>query len=139
MFELIYMSTALSGMSTSTARNIAEQSQINNALSDISGVLVFNGTHFTQVLEGHESAVRRLFKIIASDDRHCDVKVLAQGPISGRSFSGWSMAYNDTGDARQLFERVVEVGTPDYCGNDVRLQRSLQVLKSTVLDSLRGK
>ena len=139
MFELIYMSNALSGMSTSTARNIAEQSQINNALSDISGVLVFNGTHFTQVLEGHESAVKRLFKIIAADARHSDVKVLAQGMTSGRSFSGWSMAYSDSCDARKLCERVAEVATPDYRGNDVRLQRSLEDLKSTVLDSLRGK
>ncbi len=139
MFELIYTSSALSGMTSSKARNIAEQSQINNALSDISGVLVFNGTRFTQVLEGHESAVRRLFKVIARDDRHSDVEVLAQGATAGRLFSGWSMAYNDTCDARELFERVAEVGRSGYRGNDDRLKRSLEVLKSKVLDSLRGK
>ncbi len=139
MFELIYTSSALSGTTSSAARNIAEQSQINNALSDISGVLVFNGTHFTQVLEGHESAVRRLFNLIVQDDRHSDVEVLAQGAIPGRSFSGWSMAYNDSCEARKLCTRLAEIRTCGCRGNDGRLKRMLEDLKSKVLDSLRGK
>lgn len=139
MFELIYMSAASSTMTSAKARNIAEQSQMNNALTDISGVLVFDGTNFAQILEGDEASVRRLLDIISTDDRHSDLTVLAEGPKSGRSFAGWSMAYNDSNGMAQLLDRVAEIGTARSHSNDEELQQALARLKADVLDSLRGK
>ncbi len=139
MFELIYMSAASPTMTSVKARDIAEQSQMNNALADISGVLVFDGVNFAQILEGDEAAVRRLLDIISADDRHSNLTVLAQGPISGRSFAGWSMAYNDTGGMTQLLQRVADINAAWSRSNDQELKVALDTLKSDVLDSLRRK
>ncbi|NNJ74537.1 MAG: BLUF domain-containing protein [Anderseniella sp.] len=139
MFELIYMSAASPTMTSAKARDIAEQSQMNNALADISGVLVFDGTSFAQILEGDESAVRRLLDIISADKRHSNLTVLVEGPTSGRSFAGWSMAYNDTGSMAQLLDRVADINAARSRSNGEELKRALDKLKSDVLGSLRGK
>ena len=139
MFELVYMSAASPAMTSAQARNIAEQSQMNNALADISGVLIFDGSNFTQVLEGEESVVRRLLEIISADERHSNLTVLAEGPVAGRSFAGWSMAYNDNASVARLQDRIAEITSARSAANEDELRRALDRLKPDVLDSLRGK
>lgn len=139
MFELIYMSAASPTMTSAKARDIAEQSQMNNALADISGVLVFDGTSFAQILEGDEAAVRRLLDIIAVDDRHSNLSVLAQGATSGRSFAGWTMAYNDNSNMKHLLDRIADINAARSQASDRDLKLALGKLKSDILESLRGK
>ena len=62
-----------------------------NALDGISGLLVFNGTHFLQVLEGSPDALDDLLERLRRDPRHSGLEVREEKPIEERSFPDWSM------------------------------------------------
>ena len=62
-----------------------------NALDGISGLLVFNGTHFLQVLEGSSDALDDLLERLRRDPRHSGLEVREERPIEERSFPDWSM------------------------------------------------
>jgi hypothetical protein len=85
-------STGNDGIDPGLARILAK-SRKNNRDANIVGGLLFGDGHFLQCLEGAPAAVDRLFKIIAADPRHKDVKTLLRVPIERLSFSAWSMKY----------------------------------------------
>ncbi|MGB7404243.1 MAG: BLUF domain-containing protein [Pacificimonas sp.] len=66
-----------------------------NVADEITGVLLFNGREFVQLIEGDTTAVRQTMSRIARDRRHGDVDILLDRPISTRRFPNWSMAYRD--------------------------------------------
>jgi hypothetical protein len=103
LFELAYVSTASDRVSDADLAEIISQSQLNNAFRDISGVLLFNGSHFAQVLEGFQQEVVGLFEEIRLDHRHTDVTMISAAPIAARSFAGWSMRHLD--DEVDIFGR----------------------------------
>lgn len=73
-----------------TILNIANE---HNSKNNITGALLFNGGYFTQVLEGPLVAIEELFERIQGDTRHIDCVVLCCEPITTRTFTKWSMAY----------------------------------------------
>ena len=62
-----------------------------NALDGITGLLVFNGTHFLQIIEGAKSAIDDLVERLRRDPRHSGFEVRDQHGIEARSFPDWSM------------------------------------------------
>lgn len=72
---------------------ILAASQRNNARVNVTGALIFNSGIFAQVLEGNSAEIESTFERIQRDPRHGDVQVLAFGPVQGRSFPSWSMAF----------------------------------------------
>jgi hypothetical protein len=62
-----------------------------NARHGITGVLLFGGGHFLQVLEGPPEVVDALVGRIAADPRHTDFEVLLRRPVSSRQFAHWGM------------------------------------------------
>src|SRR5690348_5035879 len=62
-----------------------------NALEGITGVLIFNGTHFLQIVEGAPDAIGELVERLRRDPRHHGFDIRDQRPIEGRSFPDWSM------------------------------------------------
>ncbi|MDS1416712.1 diguanylate phosphodiesterase, partial [Klebsiella pneumoniae] len=54
----------------------------------ITGILLFNGLQFFQVLEGTEEALESLFSEIQSDPRHRDVVELMRDYSAYRRFHG---------------------------------------------------
>ena len=56
-----------------------------------------------QVLEGEKQTVEALYKRIEQDERHTDVSIGLNRPITQRLFANWSMGY-ETITARQLGE-----------------------------------
>ena len=73
---------------------IVEQAQINNALSSLTGALIFTGQHFAQVLEGPQEAIHTVMAYIHTDKRHSNVVVVDETPITRRLFADWQMAYH---------------------------------------------
>lgn len=67
--------------------------RMNNPLEGITGVLIFNGAAFLQILEGGQSAVDDLARRLASDPRHSNMSIRDERLISERTFPDWSMAY----------------------------------------------
>ncbi len=74
-------------------QSILRASRRNNPLYGITGALLFTGTGFAQVLEGHRESVERLFERIGADPRHADVAVLSLTPTEKRSFPAWAMGF----------------------------------------------
>lgn len=68
-------------------------SRRNNAKTELVGGLYYGDDHFFQYLEGEEAEVRKTYQRILSDDRHRNVRTLIEEPLTGRTFSSWSMKY----------------------------------------------
>ena len=63
----------------------------SNALDGITGVLIFNGTHFLQIVEGGPSSVDDLLRRLRQDSRHQALEVRDERLVDRRLFGGWSM------------------------------------------------
>ena len=62
-----------------------------NSLDGITGLLVFNGTHFLQIIEGAERAIDDLLARLRRDPRHSGLEVRDERMVEARSFPDWSM------------------------------------------------
>ena len=88
---LTYTSFASLDLTARDLEDIHRTATELNALDGITGILVFNGTRFLQVIEGAESAIDELLARLRRDQRHSGVEVRDQRPIEARSFPDWSM------------------------------------------------
>jgi len=90
--QLLYISTAvLPG--AAMLDDILSTAQQRNALSGVTGMLLFNGRRFLQVLEGPQATVEMTFARISVDPRHRAAVVLSRRDVADREFGSWSMGY----------------------------------------------
>ena len=64
-----------------------------NVDHNLTGALIFTGTHFAQVLEGRQKDIDEVMVIIRNDPRHGSISVINRSPITERQFPCWAMAY----------------------------------------------
>lgn len=95
MIRLLYFSQATHVISEKQIVDILHSSRKNNAILDITGVLIHGGGLFMQVLEGREQAVIRLYAKMLDDRRHENCRIIYISPASERIFQGWSMGSID--------------------------------------------
>jgi len=95
MLSLIYVSTSVKLLSDEELLDILKVSRENNSGKDITGLLLYKGGNFMQVLEGPDESVEALYKKIEADPRHKDLNVLSREQISTRQFPAWQMAFQD--------------------------------------------
>lgn len=95
MLSLIYASTATKLFTQQELVELLETSQKNNVKTDITGMLLYRGGNFIQVIEGEPDAVLELYEIIKEDPRHKDVTLLSKDPIKNRQFPNWSMGFRN--------------------------------------------
>ena len=95
MLSLIYASTATKLFAKEELVTLLETSQKNNVKKDITGMLLYRGGNFIQVIEGEADTVLELFETIKKDPRHKDVTLLSQDPIKSRQFPSWSMGFRN--------------------------------------------
>ncbi|MEC3910762.1 BLUF domain-containing protein [Sphingobium sp. CR2-8] len=95
LYQIMYISSATSMMTSQQCATIAQRSAINNSRDDVTGLLLFNSRRFLQVLEGPKDAVERIFARIHADPRHRAVVKLREAPIDAREFGAWAMAFDD--------------------------------------------
>lgn len=88
---LTYTSRARLDLSDAELEQIHETARHLNALDGISGLLVFDGTRFLQIIEGSEAAIDDLVERLRRDTRHSAFEVRDERAVQKRSFSGWSM------------------------------------------------
>ncbi|WOI52536.1 BLUF domain-containing protein [Parvularcula sp. LCG005] len=137
MKRLIYVSSASSTIELSDLESILEVSQKRNAEKGVTGVLLYNGLNFLQVLEGEAAAVDELYKMIARDDQHSGVVTIYLEEIPHQAFDGWSMKVRmgsvDESDTPEGAERVQNfvTGLPATLPEPVRkILASFNTLKS---------
>ena len=112
--QLIYISRSLlDGQIERGLTSIQATAARNNADVSVSGLLLYSGGHFLQILEGREGVVERLFQKISVDPRHTDVTRLICQRIDGRLFENWQMGLlnldRESALDRQRFEDLATV------------------------------
>lgn len=93
--HLIYTSAAAPGFDPSSIDGILRTARKRNAELSITGMLLYIGGSFFQVLEGEEPTLLALFATISSDPRHDRVTKIIQEPISRRAFGDWTMGFSE--------------------------------------------
>lgn len=97
MYEIIYSSVATKKFSDAELTDLLSISKLKNEQLGLTGMLVYGGGTFVQLIEGGIEAARKLYHSICMDPRHMQMKVSHQQKIIARSFSGWSMAFKKYG------------------------------------------
>ncbi|THG30026.1 BLUF domain-containing protein [Naasia lichenicola] len=98
LYSIVYVSTATVPFWDEEVAELLEKSRSKNDGLGLTGMLLFKGGQFMQVLEGPESAVRSLIATISKDPRHEDVRTLWEEPIEQRQFPAWTMGYRGLTD-----------------------------------------
>ena len=104
--ELVYTSVPDIHAEPDDVKDILDSSERNNKAYEITGLLLYDGERYIQILEGAPEKVDMMFKTISADKRHVDVELLHKGPVLGRSFQNWRMAYEAL--PRGLLEELAE-------------------------------
>ncbi len=102
LYEVLYVSTLAPDQPTAVVAEIAAKARQVNAELDITGLLIFDGQRFCQQLEGPQKAVLKLIERIRNDPRHVNVEVVHNGPLAGRRFQQFSLAFSTVEDADAL-------------------------------------
>ncbi len=66
---------------------------------NITGLLLFNGVNFWQVIEGPSDAIDGLMQNITADHRHNGFIVRFSETAEGRWFENWNLSYKRTSTA----------------------------------------
>ncbi len=93
MRQLLYVSNTKSDIPLSALDDLLTASRRNNALLDITGLLLFIDGGFLQILEGEEHSLRQLYARIAKDSRHRDLRLMLDREIPARAFPDWNMGF----------------------------------------------
>lgn len=91
--QIVYVSSAVREMSETELADMLLSARLRNAASGITGMLVYAGGNFMQVLEGPPLEVRRTLTRIRRDPRHKGLMILLENNVPERYFPQWSMAF----------------------------------------------
>jgi hypothetical protein len=112
IFRIIYKSTAAHPAEVTLGRGhvarLLMAARQRNQAAEVSGVLVYTGLGFFQVLEGPRTGVQPIFESILVDPRHHTLAVIEMERVPERRFSGWSMGF--LGTDRDLDDRLNGAG-----------------------------
>jgi hypothetical protein len=109
-FQLCYASTATCEMPREELLSLLTYARKRNADNGVTGLLLFQGGHFLQVLEGDPQPVRTTFKRICGDTRHSQIALLFEELVSERQYPDWSMGFQAL-DGSEWMEFPDEDGT----------------------------
>lgn len=92
---LIYRSRLNSGFDPAQLPRLVARAQVKNESLQVTGILLFDGSHFLQVLEGPLEAVNFLYRAICQDPRHDNVVELLRDYAPRRRFNNLGMSLVD--------------------------------------------
>ena len=88
--QYLYISTAPS-LSREDVDSILASSQRNNPARGVTGLLLYNGRNFLQLLEGEESELVSLMMKISHDPRHTGISMIDRKMVQIRACPDWAM------------------------------------------------
>jgi hypothetical protein len=91
--RIIYASRALHDFGDEELIDLLLRARASNEDHGVTGMLVYAARSFLQALEGDDEGVEVVWDRIRLDDRHTDLRVLADGPAASRLFADWSMGF----------------------------------------------
>ena len=95
-------------------------SAAQNVSAGVTGMLVFNGTHFLHILEGSETAIDALIERIRSDPRHSGFEIRDRQKIAERSFPDWPLALVRVNDGFAQASDAIEARLPSSVPDSIR-------------------
>ncbi len=107
LHQYLYVSTA-PDMSREVLEDVLRSCSRNNERRNITGLLVYNGRNFMQLLEGAMVDLLWVMRRISADGRHSGLSVLEEVPIVSRACPDWTMRYipmvDDVADRRAALD-----------------------------------
>lgn len=130
LYQLVYKSNVSEDFDESNIEDFISINQHANEQLDITGLLIFNGKHFLQIIEGPLTSLSKLMESIQCDTRHSDVVILLKEPIPKRDYEKWAMKLlvkkpmpvaKITGEV----ERLTEILDQHYAGGSISRSRMI--------------
>ncbi|MFM7347960.1 MAG: BLUF domain-containing protein [Erythrobacter sp.] len=117
--QYLYISTAPT-LPRDEVDAILAASARNNPARGITGLLLFNGRNFLQLLEGEAEEVAALMDRITADPRHSGVSVLDRRTIAERACPNWAMKRVMIAESIDARREMLERDLPEGLNPDVR-------------------
>lgn len=118
--QYLYISTAPT-LPREEVDAILATSARNNPARGITGLLLFNGRNFLQLLEGEDGEVAALMQTIIADPRHSGVSVLDRRSIAVRACPDWAMQRVMIAESIDSRRDMLESDLPHSLDPDVRM------------------
>lgn len=135
---IIYRSHLCHDVPVKALEGMVAAANLRNAEANVTGILLFNGTHFFQLLEGPEEQVRRIYHDISQDPRHYNLVELLCDHGPTRRFGKVGMELFDLREhaREEVLQTVLDKGTSPYqlTYND----RALQFFRTFVESTEKG-
>ena len=110
LHEIFFCSMLAPGETPGAVAAILSHARHANPGYGITGLLIFDGLHFLQQMEGPQPSVCALMKRISADRRHTGMRVIFEGPLAMRRSSAFEMGYSEPAEDDALFERLATEG-----------------------------
>ena len=132
--SLTYTSLARLDLEAADLEAIHRTAREVNALEGITGLLIFNGTHFLQIIEGAPNAIDDLVERLRRDPRHSGLEIRDERPAEDRSFPGWSMELAKVSASYFEAKDMISERLPAATAADVRdrIIRMTEAISGTV-------
>jgi len=116
LYRAIYSSRPF-GFDSGMLNGILADARRANERDDITGALICRADIYLQWLEGPEDKVKAALERIRRDDRHLEVTLHVEEPMSGRMFGDWAMLHDPAASwiwtQQEVTDGAVERATPD--------------------------
>ncbi|STX51499.1 regulatory protein (GGDEF domain) [Legionella busanensis] len=119
LYHLIYKSQAKMPFNTSQLTQLAKIARFKNFTQQVSGLLIYSGQEFFQILEGRLDSIESIYNSILNDKRHKDIVLLVKEPITNRTFWRWNMGLTIIDDNTDIRTQLIE-----YMQNDIELAKA---------------
>jgi hypothetical protein len=123
MRAIAYVSTASSNLERQDLEAIVAAARGRNALSGVTGVLLYCDGNFMQYVEGPDEIVLSTFDRIARDPRHYQINEIMNQPIPEREFGDWTMGFTRASPEAFLDLAICPWNTRDRRGPGAEMLR----------------
>ena len=113
---VIYRSHICDDVPVSHLEEMVAAASLKNHAMDVTGILLFNGMHFFQLLEGPEESVMSIYGAICQDPRHYNIVELLHDYAPARRFGNVGMELFDLRayEREEVLQTVLDKGTTRY-------------------------
>ncbi|MBJ9238226.1 diguanylate phosphodiesterase [Citrobacter braakii] len=113
---IIYRSHLRDDAPLKALEDMVTAANIKNRRSNVTGILLFNGHHFFQLLEGPEEQVKEIYRCICNDPRHHNIVELMCDYAPARRFGKLGMELFDLQkhERNDVLQAVLNKGTSKF-------------------------
>ncbi|KHS94459.1 diguanylate phosphodiesterase [Pectobacterium brasiliense] len=131
---IIYRSHICDNIPINTLEDMVAAANEKNSRANVTGILLFNGTHFFQLLEGPEENIIPIYRHICEDSRHHNVVELLCDYAPSRRFGKAGMELFDLRkyNRNEVLQNVLDKSTSKY--QLIYDDRALQFFRTFVED-----